>query len=152
MIGRRIIDPLLRRLLRAGLLLACFAGPVHAEQKQVIGAYEAHYSVVPTTFLRPQIAAGYGITRARDRSLVNVTVIDPANGPVTATVSGTVKDLLGQVRTLAFAEVQEGGAVYYLATLRHDDQETLRFRIDVQTPDGVRHEVSFQQKLYWEQR
>ena len=79
-------------------------------------------------------------------------ILHPDSGPVTARVSGNVKDLLSQVRPLTFDEVAEGEAVYYLTTLRHDDQETLRFTIDVETPDGARHQLSFQQKLYWEDR
>lgn len=141
----------MRRLI-AVLLLSAATAAASAEQKQLIGPYEAHYSVVPTTFLRPEIAADYGITRSRDLALVNVAVVDPLSGPVTARVSGTVMDLLSQVRPLAFEEVVEGEAVYYLTTLRHEDQETLRFIIDVETPDGGRHQLSFQQKLYWEDR
>lgn len=140
---------MIRRLL---VLIAAssLTAAVHAEQKQDIGGYEAHYSVIATTFLRPEIAADYGITRARDRALINVAIIDPAAGPVKAEVSGTVKDLLSQTRALVFSEVEEGEAVYYLATLRHDDQETLRFTVTVRTPDGASHELRFQQKMYFE--
>ena len=140
------------RSLAAALLLGVLTVAARAEQMQRIGGYEAHYSVVATTFLRPGIAADYGLVRARDRALVNVAIIDPSSGPVTAQVSGQVKDLLGLVRPLEFREVREGTAVYYLATLRHDDRETLRFSVAVQTPDGARHELTFQQKMYWENR
>lgn len=140
---------MIRRLLVLITVLGLTAA-VHAEQKQDIGGYEAHYSVIATTFLRPEIAADYGITRARDRALLNVAIIDPATGPVKAAVSGTVKDLLSQTRALEFSEVEEGEAVYYLATLRHDDQETLRFTVTVRTPDGASHELRFQQKMYFE--
>lgn len=140
---------MIRRLLVLITVLSLTAA-VHAEQKQDIGGYEAHYSVIATTFLRPEIAADYGITRARDRALLNVAIIDPASGPVKAEVSGAVKDLLSQTRALEFSEVEEGEAVYYLATLRHDDQETLRFTVTVRTPDGASHELRFQQKMYFE--
>lgn len=140
---------MIRRLLVLITVLG-LAAAVHAEQKQDIGGYEAHYSVIATTFLRPEIAADYGITRARDRALLNVAIIDPATGPVKAEVSGSVKDLLSQTRALEFSEVEEGEAVYYLATLRHDDQETLRFTVTVRTPDGASHELRFQQKMYFE--
>lgn len=140
------------RRIAALLTLLTTVSLAHAEQKQLIGDYEAHYSVVPTTFLRPEIAAGYGITRSRDRALVNVAIVHPERGPVRARVSGSVKDLLSQVQPLVFEEIVEAEAVYYLTTLRHDDRETLRFTIDVEAPDGSRHEVSFQQMLYWEDR
>lgn len=119
-----------------------------AEQFKRLGGYEGHYSLVPTTFLTPEVAADYGITRARDRALLNVSIIQPGAGPVRAQVSGTVKDLLGSVRELAFEEVIEGDSVYYLATVRHGAEEVLRFAIDVRTPDGGRHRLAFQQKTY----
>jgi len=126
--------------------------PVRAEQFQQLGRFEAHYSVIPTTLLKPAIAADYDITRARDRALVNIAVIDPQSGPVPAGVSGTVRDLLSVERPLEFTEVREGEAVYYLATIEHGDQETMRFFVDVETPDGVSHLLEFQQKLYWTDR
>lgn len=136
--------------LLVALIAAAIWQPLSAEQLKRIGGYEGHYSLVPTTFLTPEIAAGYGITRSRDRALLNISIIDPDNGPVRATVSGTVKDLLGNVRELAFEEVVEGEAVYYLATVRHGEEEVLRFTIDVRTPDGASHRMAFQQKTYLE--
>ncbi len=139
------------RLWLAWLLAAMVFSPaLQAERMQRLGAYEVHYSLIPTLMLKPDIAAGYGISRGNDRALLNVSVIDPGNGPVQAGVDGVVRDLLGLTRTLDFQEVVEGEAVYYLATLRHDDQETLRFDIDIATPDGRRHRLEFQQKMYRE--
>lgn len=138
-----------RRLLCLTCLVAVTPGAAMAEQFEPIGAYEAHYSVVSTTFLKPAVAAGYDIVRARDRALINIAVVDPATGPVPATVSGTVTDLLGNTRDLEFREIREGAAIYYLATARHGDEETLRFRIDVTMPETGTHQLAFQQKLYW---
>lgn len=144
-----------RSLAGAALIALSALGPpqhAHAEQKQMLGTYEGHYSLVPTTFLTADVAADYGIIRSRDRALLNVSVIDPRTGPVSADVSGTVRDLLGSARSLAFEEVKEGPAVYYLATVRHDDEDVLRFAIDIRTPDGASHRLAFQQKVYWENR
>jgi len=136
----------------AAVLLLALGAAVQAEQFEQLGRFQAHYSVVPTTLLNPAIATDYGITRARDRALVNIAVIDPESGPVPADVSGTVRDLLSVERTLDFTEVREGEAIYYLTTVEHGDEETLRFFIDVETPDGVSHRLEFQEKLYWENR
>lgn len=134
------------------LLSLAHSVPVQAEQFQQLGRFEAHYSVIPTTLLKPAIAADYDITRARDRALVNIALIDPQSGPVPAEVSGSVRDLLSVERRLQFTEVREGEAVYYLATIEHGDEETMRFFVDVETPDGVSHRLEFQQKLYWTDR
>lgn len=141
-----------RRLRSAALALIplLWIGQAAAEQKQVFGDYEAHYGVVPTLFLEPEVAGRYGLTRGRDQALVNVSVLGPGGLPVTAHVSGTVQDLLGQVRDLAFDEVVEGDAVYYLAVIHFDDLEVLRFAIEIGTPDGGAHDLTFQQKMYRE--
>lgn len=139
-------------LLPAVLLTALISAPASAERMQRIGPFEAHYSLVPTTMLSAEVAAGYRITRGRDRALLNVTILDESAMPVQAEVSGVVRDLLGQPSDVAFREVLEGDAVYYLAEIRHEDQEVLRFTIDVGTPDGGTHQVTFQQKMYWSDR
>lgn len=132
----------------AWLCAVCGAGRADAAQMVVIGAYEAHYSVVPTMFLTPDVAARYGIIRGRDRALLNVSIIEPGQGPVSAGVSGTVQDLLGQRHDLEFREVAEGEAVYYLAALRFTDGEHLKFAIEVETPEGDRRALEFQQQVY----
>ena len=92
------------------LLLAC-AGFAQAEQMQKIGEYEVHYIVVPTTFLQPHIARQYGLTRSRNRALVNVSVL-LNNKPVQAKITGEYKNLLSQIIPLSFSEVREGSAIY----------------------------------------
>lgn len=140
----------LRALLAAAALLLACSG--WAERMQPMGSYEAHYSLVPTLLLKADVVARYGISRGRDRALLNVSVLDADGQPVRATVTGIVRDLLGQQRDLGFREVVEGEAVYYLAGVRHDDREVLRFAIRVTTPDGRVHPLEFQQKMYWEGR
>lgn len=145
----------LSRFLSACAALALTVGltaPSAAEQMRRIGDFEAHYSLLPTTFLKADIAARYGITRGRDRALLNVSILDADGVPVNAALSGRVRDLLGQQRPLEFQEVQEGQAVYYLATVRHDHREVLRLAIDIGTPDGADHRLEFQQELFWADR
>lgn len=148
--GRQRPGPWRTRIVCLALLAGALASAAHAERMQRLGGYEVHYSLIPTLMLNPTVASGYGISRGRDRALLNVSVIDPDRGPVRATLDGTAKDLLGLVRALEFREVTEGEAVYYLATLRHDDQEVLRIAVDIQTPDGQTQRLEFQQKMYWE--
>ncbi|MEM7077309.1 MAG: DUF4426 domain-containing protein [Pseudomonadota bacterium] len=121
----------------------------NAEQKRVFGDFEVHYIVLPTTFLRPDVANRYSITRAQDRALINISVLDGNGEPVAARVTGRGENLLGQLQTLSFREVREPPAIYYLALLRHSDEEHIRFQIDVELPDGMPAQLEFQQKLYW---
>lgn len=139
------------------LLLACSAGAfvfaeAYAEQKQMLGPFEAHYVVVQSTFFSEEVATKYAITRGRDRALMNLSFLDASQTPVAVTLSGVSKNLLSQEVDLAFREVREGPAIYYLAEVRHTDRETLRFRIEVTTPDGEVRELSFQQQMFWDGR
>jgi len=134
------------------LLVVAVVLPASAEQKRRIGAYDAHYSVVPTLFLKPEIAARHGISRGRDRALLNVSILDRTDTPVKAAVSGTVRNLLGQQVNLEFREVLDGTAVYYLAVVQHTNREVLRFVIDIATPDAAVHQLDLTQTLYWQER
>ena len=132
-----------------GCLLLTYAGFTHAEQMQAFGDYEVHYIVVPTTFLQPEVARQYSLTRSRNRALVNVSVL-LNNKPVQAKITGESKNLLSQIVPLSFSEVREGSAIYYLAEIRHADEEVHRITLNIQFDDGTSGEVQFQQRLYHE--
>jgi hypothetical protein len=135
-------------------VLACGLGitaPGHAEQTQKFGNLEVHYIVFPTTLLSAEIANQYNIVRARDRALLNISILDADGNAVKARVTGSVKNLPGQILALRFNEVVEQPARYYLAEVRFTDQEIMRFVVEIEAADGKRHELKFEQKLYWEE-
>jgi hypothetical protein len=134
-------------LLIAGLLLP-LAPSAQAEQFRRLGAWDVHYVVIRTSFLKPDIAARNNIVRGPDRALLNISVLGQDGQPVAAELSGTVRNLLEQVTPLEFQTVREGEAIYYLAQIRHTDRETLRFAIDIVPPDGITQQLRFQQQLY----
>lgn len=120
-----------------------------AEQMQRFGQYELHYIVIPTTMLKPEIAAEYNISRGKDRALVNVSVLNREKKPVNANIIGDSQNLLGQLQSLNFTQVTEGEAIYYLAEIRFADQEVHRIKIEATAPDGKSTLLKFNQKLYW---
>ena len=131
----------------AGLALLLGAA-AHAEQKEVIGDFEAHYVVFPSTFLNAEIAGTYGITRARNTSIVNLSILDAAGTGTRAGISGQVKNLLGQQSPLRFREIREERAIYYIAEVRHADREVLRFSIAITPPGKRTYQLAFQQELF----
>ena len=133
------------------LMLLLVSVNAAGEQMQRFGDWEVHYVVLPSGFLKPDIAASYDIIRGRDRAFINISALDPQRRPAHARVRGSATNLLGQQQPLGFREITEGSAVYYVADLKHDHEETLRFEITV-TPEGQREmRLEFQQKLYWEE-
>ena len=136
-------------------LLACLTAAVsHAQQMQRFGDFELHYIVIPTTTLQPDIAARYDISRGKDKALCNISVIDANGNGVSAVLEGSTQNLLGQRQDLSFREVVDGDAIYYLATIRHANEEVHRINIDarVQASSGVKAastNLKITQKLYW---
>lgn len=127
-----------------------FAASVYAEQKVVFSDYEVHYILLPTTFLKADIADKYNLRRGKDRALVNVSVLNLDGKAVQAQVRGSSENLLGQIQSLTFDEVMEGEAIYYLALLRYADEEFQRVSLNVVLPNGELAEIKFQQKMYWD--
>ena len=143
-------NPVIASILALVLANACL--DANAEQKQQLGPWEAHYALVPTSFLKPDIAARYEITRGRDRAMLNISVLDEAGNAVAVDITGTVINLLSQRQPIEFREVREGPAIYYLAQVKHTDREVLRFEVDITPPDGSDRRLKFQQKMYWDGR
>lgn len=138
------------------ILLACIAtlGATTAQAggQQDFGDYVVHFNALTTDFLSPAVASSYGITRSRNRALINVSVMKKALGvgtePQRARVTGRSANLRGQTRTLEFREVRDGPAIYYLAEIGVDDGETLDFTIDAAPEGGEPLSVRFRQQFF----
>lgn len=137
----------------ACLIIAAFlACGANAEQFETFGDYTVHYSAFTTDFLSADIAKSYGITRSKNRALLNISILKKVMGttgtPMHATVKVTATNLQAQVRDLTVRELAEPGAVYYLAELPVSHGETLTFNVEV-TPSGDKtpYNFSFQQQF-----
>lgn len=131
----------------AALLSGLAVCSAWAEQFFEIGDFEAHYMILDTLSLQPDVAESYGIERARNLSILTLSVLDDAGGAVEADISGAMTNLLGVQREIRFKAIKEGNARYAIATLQHSE-ETMRFKLTITTQDGQVHELKFQQKLY----
>lgn len=142
----KIINPyFLIMLLVLGLL---FSYSANAEQKQELGSWEVHYIALNTTFLTPQVAKKYAIVRSKFNGLINISVLDRQDKTAQSVIlTGEAKNLLGVIKPLAFKQVIEGEAIYYLAVLPFSDQE--QYRISVAINDGLKQKtLKFQHKFY----
>lgn len=133
-------------------LLALLAFSAHADNKPYknFGDYKVFYSSFNSSFILPEIASAYNITRGKDKGLVNIAVIrDDKVGGTTALVKGTVSNILGQQQVLKFFEVREGNTVYYLAPFEFDNEDSMTFKIQVNSdPNKPSQSLSFQNKFY----
>lgn len=130
------------------VLIALFALPSSAEQFKAFDDIEVHYVVVNTLFLEPDVAKHYGVVRAKDRAIVNLSVLGADGKAILADVSGVAVNLLSQQAPLAFSTIREGESIYYVAPIRYTDQDVLRFRIAVKVADREPMNLEFQQLMY----
>ncbi|GMG85928.1 DUF4426 domain-containing protein [Biformimicrobium ophioploci] len=147
----------MKTLIHKTFFLACafmLAFSANAQQAKEIdthkdfGDYRVIFSVFNSDFLTPEIASNYNLVRAKDRVYVNVAVVKKGEAKgLPAKISGQASNLMQQRRPLEFIEVREKDAVYYLAPLRYNDEETLTFRIEVELPNGEVAQVDFRRKL-----
>lgn len=137
------------------LLLACMTSSLAAwaegEPFTKFGDYTVVHTVFTSDFVPPDVAKAYNLVRAKDRALVNVSIVKNNAGAdmrgLAAEVSGTVVNLMQQQKALEFIEISESDAVYYLAPLRIHHEEVLHFNLTLQH-DGKQYDVKFTKKLY----
>lgn len=129
------------------LLTLCLTLPAAAERLQRFGDLEVHYNVFNSSFLQPDIAAASGLVRSKTQGVLNVAVLRGGKAVPTATVSGEVKNLLGQVRSITFRRVTEGEAVYHLGQFTMSDREVLTFNLKIQDGSAT-HRLDFNQEVF----
>ncbi|MEF1256260.1 MULTISPECIES: DUF4426 domain-containing protein [unclassified Vibrio] len=135
-------------------LISLFAVPSWAGQFKTIKDVEVHYSAFNSTFLTAQVARNYKLKRNAYSAILNISVLDNSQAgkpAITAQITGTSKNLLGQTRQLNFREVQEGDAIYYLAEFPISQEEQLTFDLDVNAGIKGTGRLKFTQKFYVEE-
>ena len=117
------------------LLLASLTLPSYAEQAIYSPDYDIHYNAFNTMMVPPEVAQSYGFTRARNRALLNISVLDSSTKKaLPAVVTGTRTNIIGQLLPLEFVQIKEQNTIYYIAQLRFTEEEMWRFELQIQ-PD-----------------
>ena len=117
------------------------------------GNHKVFYSAFNSTFIQPDIADVYKITRGKDKGLVNIALVhgDTVGGQ-SAIVSGSVSNIFAQSQTLNFFEVREGDSVYYLAPFTFENEDFLTFKVNVKADaNSPAYAISFQKTFYHEE-
>ena len=120
------------------VMLASFTA--FAEQKKIFDGpgdseYDLHYIAFNSTFLKPEIAKQYALIRSKAMGVINISVIqrypDGSTKAVPAVVQGKVTNEIQQQQFLAFQQVIEGPAIYYLTQVQFSEGKHLRFDLEV---------------------
>ena len=111
-----------------------------------LGDTEVQASVVPTLALNDAIAARYGVTRARDRVLVLVS-LRAGDTARAGRVEASARDLRGVRQSIEFREVRADALVDYVGIARVAPPDTLRLEVDVALADGQRTRLRFSRDI-----
>lgn len=136
-----------------GLLLLTGGLTTSAEQAKTFGDYSVHYSAFTTDMLTPEVARVYNITRSKSRALMNISVLkkvlDTTVKPVRATVVASATNLSAQLKNLDIKEINDQGAIYYIAEVPINHRETLNFNVTIK-PEGETntYTLTFQQQFF----
>ena len=132
-------------------LLATITFPAFSSEasfKDGATRFTIHYSAFNSTFLLPDIARSYNIERSSKLGLINISVLK--NGkPVKAEVKIESANLMAQKFNLKTWLIDEGDAMYYLASFPISNDELLHFTLQI-SPDGSKRSktITFSQKFY----
>jgi hypothetical protein len=105
---------------------------LRAEQKVQLGDWDVHYIAMSSMLIEPAIAKQYGLKRANDMGLLNISVLASATQQAQQVeLSGVAINLMQQRVPLTFTMVKDGPAIYYLAQLQHRPEEHYRLEITI---------------------
>ena len=119
-------------------------------REETFGDYTVHYNAFNSTFLQPEVAKRYNIERAPREKLINISILK--NGkPVKAEVKVETSNLMAQKTDRKTQQINDGDAVYYIASFSIVNDELLHFTIKVTPEDSKQsNTITFSQKFYEE--
>lgn len=134
----------LSQIILPALLWFAFAMHAQAAGNQDFGDYQVHWSVLPSTFLAPEVAQANDLQRSKGIGIVNISIMreneDGTLVPVSGQVEGKVSNDIQQVRFLAFRRIQEGDAVYFIAEYQYGSGELMTFNVTAR-PTGHQQDL-----------
>lgn len=122
----------------------------YAESSHAVGNYIVHYNAISTESLPPTVARAYGITRSKNRGLLNISVLKKGGDfqGVEADFEVSATNLTGQFRNIELRKIQEKNAVYYISEFSVANKETLDFSIKVTTADNQSANIKLRQQFF----
>ncbi|MFT6733119.1 MAG: hypothetical protein ACJAS9_001304 [Polaribacter sp.] len=150
------------------LFFSIFVSHTLLANEQRVGEYTVHYNLFNSSKITPEVATQYKLKRSNNIALLNISVVrnatdtdfksstDVSTEPdkvtgVISNVFGQGQSLSGQHKGLAFREIREETAIYYIAAIPIFHGERLSFDIQVQPEKiGKLIPISFKQQVFIE--
>ena len=142
-------------MVRAGLLLLsmCFGAQAMAgadvsgaQRQQTFGDTTVYYNAFPSTFLTPDIAREFEVTRSKTNGVLNIT-LNKGGKNIAANVQGTVQTGDAKPTPLTFRQVGKNGEINYLAQFPVAGPQTFTFKVDVKAGGATSETIQFSQMV-----
>ena len=131
--------------------LLTISGISFADNSKEFAQHIVYYNAFPTDSLPSQMTKQYGLKRSKNYAMINISVMKKGTGVPTGVkskVTGQLKNLIGQTRTIEFREIKEGKAIYYIAQIGVQSKEVVNFFIDIYPQDNnEKYEIKFTKKF-----
>ena len=142
-----------------GLILGLMNFGAVANELKTEAGYIIHYNAFSSEILPVEVARTYKIVRSKNQAVLNIVVRKTKDEKsaqteaVLAKVTAQAVNLAGQLKMLDMRKVEEGDAdskaIYYIATFKVSNAETLNFTIKVDPENqGKEHEIKFSQQFF----
>ena len=130
--------------------LISFNNIASAENSKAVGDYIVHFNAISTESLPPTVARAYGITRSKNKGLLNISVLKKGAGfqGVEADINVSATNLTGQLRDIELRKIVEQKAIYYISVFSVANRETLDFSIQVKTADNQTGNIKLRQQFF----
>lgn len=134
-------------------MFALVSSSAIAEQVLENEQYLVHYNAFNSTVIDADAAKKNKLIRSKYSAMINIAVLkknaDGTTSAVKSFNSGTVENLLRQQQQLDFQTINEGGAIYYIASFVFADQEVMNFSVQIQPdPNQSPMTLKLSQKFY----
>ncbi|MAR33180.1 MAG: hypothetical protein CMK35_05920 [Porticoccaceae bacterium] len=130
-------------------LIPGFAKELNIENLKQHADLEIYYSAFPSSFISPEIANSNRISQRKDLGIVNIVGLKRYGNYVPLAIHGNVQNIFQQKQILNFNLVQEGDALYYLASFNYENEDFLTFSIWIKPQSATQeNQIKFQKIMY----
>jgi hypothetical protein len=130
-------------------LIPGFAKELTIENLKQHADLEIYYSAFPSSFISPEIANSNRISQRKDLGIVNIVGLKRYGNYVPLAIHGNVQNIFQQKQILNFNLVQEGDALYYLASFNYENEDFLTFSIWIKPQSATQeNQIKFQKIMY----
>ena len=131
------------RILASTIIASLFlyTGSIQANRIKAFG-YEINYSAFSASQIDNDSALRHKLGFSKKDIVVNINIL-PNQKLDKAMLTGSAKNLFGDVTELNFKKILEGNTVFYLASLETNEEDFVSFNIEITLPDKQKIPIKF---------